>query len=191
MSNHMRIAGETRMGPVELTVADLERSLGYYRAAIGLEVLDRAGGRAELGADGGETLLRLVEVPGAQPHPHSTGLFHFALRVPHRQELAVWLAHAARDRVPLDGLSDHFVSEAIYLSDPDRHGIEIYWDRPRAGWEGQVSRLTTLPLDVGDLLGELPDPERAEFGGLPTGTDMGHVHLQVADVGEEIAFLRE
>jgi catechol 2,3-dioxygenase len=191
MSNHMRIASDTRVGAVELTVSDLERSLDYYRRAIGLRVLDQAGSRAELGADGGQPLLRLVELPGAQPHPHATGLFHFALRVPRRRELAGWLAHAARDRVQLEGLSDHFVSEAIYLSDPDRHGIEIYCDRPRADWQGQVSRLTTLPLDVGDLLGELPDPERARFTGLPAGTDMGHVHLQVADVAEEIAFLRD
>jgi catechol 2,3-dioxygenase len=191
MDNHQDISPALRMGTVELTVADLERSLDYYRRAIGLRVLDQAGGRAGLGVDGGEPLLRLVEHPGAQPFPRATGLFHFALRVPQRIELANWLAHAARDRVQLDGLSDHFVSEAIYLSDPDRHGIEIYWDRPRAGWEHQVSRLTTLPLDVGDLLSELPDPERAEFSGLPAGTDMGHVHLQVADVDSEIGFLRD
>jgi catechol 2,3-dioxygenase len=191
MDNHSHISPDLRMGTVELTVSELGRSLDYYRRAIGLRVLDQAGGRASLGAEDGEPLLRLVELPGAQPEPHATGLFHFALRVPQRRELAGWLAHAARDGVQLDGLSDHFVSEAIYLSDPDGHGIEIYCDRPRADWEGQVSRLTTLPLDVGDLLGQLPDPERAQFAGLPAGTDMGHVHLQVADVPEEIRFLRD
>ena len=84
--------------------------------------------------------------------------------------------------MPLVGLSDHFVSEALYLSDPDGHGIEIYWDRPRELWEGQVAtRMTTLPLDVDSLLGELDDPASEPFDGLPAGTVMGHVHLKVAD----------
>ena len=85
--------------------------------------------------------------------------------------------------MPLVGLSDHFVSEALYLSDPDGHGIEIYRDRPRETWEGHVGeRLTTMPLDVESLLGELDDPASAPFDGLPTGTMMGHVHLKVADI---------
>jgi catechol 2,3-dioxygenase len=112
--------------------------------------------------------------------------------VPERTDLARWLAHAARDQVPLVGMSDHFVSEAIYLTDPDGHGIEIYHDRPREHWEGQVGgRLTTEPLDVASLLGELDDPAKAPFDGLPPGTDMGHVHLQVADVEASTAFYRD
>jgi catechol 2,3-dioxygenase len=94
--------------------------------------------------------------------------------------------------VGLTGLSDHFVSEAIYLNDPDEHGIEIYWDRPREVWEGQVGeRLTTLPLDVDSLLGELDDPEIAPFDGLPDGTIMGHVHLKVAAIPETVTFYRD
>jgi catechol 2,3-dioxygenase len=94
--------------------------------------------------------------------------------------------------VPLTGLSDHFVSEALYLSDPDRHGIEIYWDRPREVWEGRVAeRLTTLPLDVDRLLGELVDPVSEPFDGLPEGTVMGHVHLKVATIPDTIAFYRD
>ena len=121
-----------------------------------------------------------------------TGLFHYALRLPERADLARWLAHAARDGVPLVGMSDHFVSEAIYLTDPDGHGIEIYRDRPREVWEGQVwSGMTTEPLDVPSLLGELDDPATEPFDGLPAGTDMGHVHLQVADTAEAIAFYRD
>ena len=111
--------------------------------------------------------------------------------MPERPALAAWLAHAGRERIPLQGLSDHFVSEAIYLGDPDGHGIEIYADRPRESWEGQVERLTTLPLDVDDLLGELDDPETAPFDGLPAGTTVGHVHLRVADVPQSIAFYRD
>src|SRR5213079_3325200 len=115
-------------------------------------------GRATLGT-GGEDLLVLTEEPGARPADGYAGLFHFALLVPERADLARWLAHAARDRVALSGLSDHWVSEAIYLRDPDHHGIEIYADRPRELWEGQVGqRMTTMPLDVQSLFGELDDP---------------------------------
>jgi catechol 2,3-dioxygenase len=179
------------VGAVHLTVADLERSLDYYRRVVGLEVLDRGGGGASLGA-GDDELLVLVEEPGARPATGHTGLYHFALLLPQRADLARWLAQAARERVPLVGLSDHFVSEAIYLSDPDEHGIEIYWDRPRQVWEGQVgARMTTMPLDVESLLGELDDPRSASFAGLPPGTVMGHVHLKVAGVAETIAFYRD
>jgi catechol 2,3-dioxygenase len=112
--------------------------------------------------------------------------------VPDRPSLARWLAHAARDGVGLEGLSDHYVSEAIYLRDPDRHGIEIYADRPRERWEGQVmQRMTTEPLDVEGLFGELADPASEPFDGLPEGTIVGHVHLRVADVPETVAFYRD
>ena len=179
------------VGAVHVTVSDLERSLTYYGEAIGLELLGREDGRASLGVAGRE-LLGLVEERGARPAHGHTGLYHFALLVPRRPDLARWLAHAARDRVRLVGLSDHFVSEAIYLADPDGHGIEIYCDRPREGWEGQVgARMTTLPLDVPSLLGELADPESEPFHGLPAATTMGHVHLKVAAIPETVAFYRD
>ena len=176
------IAERTTVGPVHLTVADLARSLDYYGGAIGLDVRERSNSHAELGTSERE-LLVLVEHRGARPAYGHTGLYHFALLLPERAELARWLAHAGSDSVPLVGLSDHFVSEAIYLSDPDGHGIEIYWDRPREIWDGQVfERLTTLPLDVGNLLAELPEPEPEPFERLPDGTVMGHVHLKVAAI---------
>jgi catechol 2,3-dioxygenase len=179
------------VGPVHLTVSDLERSVGYYRTAIGLEPLAVGAGRAALGSAGNE-LVVLVEEAGARPAHGYTGLFHVALLLPSRPDLARWLAHAARDRVRLVGLSDHAVSEAIYLSDPDGHGIEIYADRPRARWEGQVGRLmTTLPLDVDDLLGELGDAGDTSFDGLPSGTLVGHLHLKVASVPPAVAFYRD
>jgi catechol 2,3-dioxygenase len=175
------------MGPVHLTVSDLERSLGYYRRVVGLEVLEQGAGRASLGADSTE-LLGLVQEPGAQPTDGYTGLYHFALLVPDRPALARWLARAVRDRVPLTGLSDHYVSEAIYLRDPDRHGIEIYADRPRELWEGRVGeRMTTEPLDVKDLLGEAD----GDFDGMPGGTAMGHVHLKVASIPHTVEFYRD
>ena len=177
------------MGPVELTVSDLERSLDYYRRAIGLSVREQENGRATIGGD--SELLVLHEVPGAQPAPRNTGLFHFALLVPERRDLAAWLAHAMREQVPMTGVSDHFVSEALYLRDPDGHGIEIYADRPRELWEGQVARMTTEPLDLENLLGELEDPEREPFEALPSGTVMGHVHLQVAEIPETLQFYRD
>jgi catechol 2,3-dioxygenase len=181
----------TAMGPVHLTVADLERSLGFYRAAVGLEVREQERGRASLGTVEAE-LLVLVEEPGARPAPRHTGLFHFALLVPTRLDLARWLAHAAREGVPLAGASDHYVSEAVYLGDPDGHGIEIYADRPREVWEGQVTaRMTTELLDVNGLLAELDDPAAAPFAGLAAGTVMGHVHLQVADTEETVGFYRD
>ena len=187
------ISALTSMGAVHLTVSDLEQSLAYYREALGLEVLGdgRGDGRASLGA-GGLELLVLVEEPGARPAYGHTGLYHFALLLPERADLAAWLTHVARERIRLVGLSDHFVSEAIYLTDPDGHGIEVYWDRPRDVWEGQVGgRMTTLPLDVQSLLGELEDPETTSFEGLPAGTVMGHVHLKVSAIADTVAFYRD
>ena len=182
---------DTTVGPVELTVSDLERSRSFYERAVGLRVREHAGARMSLGTDGTELLI-LVEEPGARPAVGHTGLFHFALLVPDRPSLARWLAHAGRDRVPLTGLSDHFVSEALYLSDPDGHGIEIYADRPRQVWEGQVEAgLTSLPLDVDALLAVLEDPALEPFEGLPAGTAMGHHHLRVATIPETIEFYRD
>jgi catechol 2,3-dioxygenase len=186
-----KIAPSTTVGAVHLTVSEMERSVSYYREAVGLRLLDQSDGRASLGA-GERELLVLVEESGAKPAFGYTGLYHFALLLPQRTQLAAWLAHAARDRVRLTGLSDHFVSEAIYLSDPDGHGIEIYWDRPREVWEGQVAaRMTTIALDVDDLLGELDDPASELFDGLPAGTVMGHVHLKVANISETVSFYRD
>jgi catechol 2,3-dioxygenase len=143
-----------------------------------------------LGAD--VELVRFVEERGAKPADGHTGLYHVALLVPDRPSLARWLAHAARDDTRLTGLSDHYVSEAIYLRDPDRHGIEIYADRPRELWEGQVGqRMTTAPIDVENLLGELDDPATEPFDGLPDGTTVGHVHLRVADVPATVDFYRD
>jgi catechol 2,3-dioxygenase len=186
----MEIAPATQMGAVELSVSDLDRTLDYWQGVVGRRVLRRENGTAALGTDG--ELLRFVVEPGARPADGHTGLYHVALLVPGRPSLARWLAHAARDGVRLEGLSDHAVSEAIYLRDPDRHGIEIYADRPRERWQGQVRELmTTQPLDVESLFGELADPAREPFDGLPDGTRVGHVHLRVADVGETVAFYRD
>jgi catechol 2,3-dioxygenase len=178
------------MGTVELSVSDLDRSLDYWQDTVGLRVLSRDAAGASVGTD--TELVRFVEDAGARPADGYTGLYHVALLVPDRPSLARWLAHAARDTVGLEGLSDHAVSEAIYLRDPDRHGIEIYADRPRELWDGRVMELmTTVPLDVEGLLGELDDPATEPFDGLPDGTRVGHVHFRIADVASAVAFYRD
>jgi catechol 2,3-dioxygenase len=183
----MEISPDAHMGLVELSVSDLDRSLAYWQDAIGLRVLSRENGTAELGAD--TPLVRFVEEPGARSAQGFTGLFHVALLVPDRPSLGRFLAHAAREQLTLTGLSDHVVSEAIYLRDPDYHGIEVYADRPREQWEGQVGqRMTTIPLDTDSLLAEAGD---AGFDGLPDGTTVGHVHLCVRDVDEMVGFYRD
>jgi catechol 2,3-dioxygenase len=183
----MEIAPDAHMGLVELSVSDLDRSLAYWQDAIGLRVLSRENGTAELGVDA--PLVRFVEEPGARSAQGFTGLFHVALLVPDRPSLGRFLAHAARERLSLTGLSDHVVSEAIYLRDPDYHGIEVYSDRPREQWEGQVAqRMTTIPLDTDSLLAEAGD---TGFDGLPDGTTVGHVHLCVSDVDEMVGFYHD
>lgn len=184
------ISPAARMGAVHLTVADLTRSLEYYENAIGLQVQSRENGTAHLGA-GTEELLVLTELPGAQPAPRHTGLFHFALLLPSRHDLARWLAHAAEKGLELTGASDHLVSEALYLRDPDHHGIEIYRDRPRSEWErdGEFVKMATLPLDLRDVLTALEGDE-PEYEHMPPGTTMGHVHLQVADIPATEDFYR-
>jgi catechol 2,3-dioxygenase len=181
----------TRMGPVHLSVSDLDRSVDYYRHAVGLSLSSQDGLRATLGVEGTD-LLVLTEEPGAMSSTGYCGLYHFALLLPRRADLARWLVHAVRDGVAMTGMADHFVSEALYLSDPDDHGIEIYWDRPRDMWEGLVaSRMTTVRLDVDDLVSEVREEEAVPYSGLPPGTVMGHVHIRVSAIPATTAFYRD
>jgi catechol 2,3-dioxygenase len=174
---------------VTLTVADLARSVDYYENAIGLSVNSREDGSARVGVPGRD-LLVLEEQPGARPgRGTTTGLFHFALLMPERRALAAWLGHAANAGVNLTGASDHFVSEALYLRDPDGHGIEIYSDRPRETWtqlpDGSLN-IGTVALDLHDLMRANESGEPLE--GMPEGTVMGHIHLQVAQLREARQF---
>jgi catechol 2,3-dioxygenase len=171
-------------GAVRLRVADLDGQREFYERAIGLRPLDSAGEVARLGS--GETsVVELDPSPGAPPRPAgTTGLFHLAILVPARAELAAALARVVRAGGRLSGASDHLVSEALYLNDPEGNGIEIYRDRPRAEWgrdNGEI-RMSTLPLDVDTLLAELREDEPGA-GGAPAGTRIGHVHLNVAELG--------
>lgn len=169
------------IGRVALSVSDLGRSLAFYERVIGLELLAGDGRRASLGV-AGYPLLELTEIPGAR-RVRAAGLYHFALLTPSRVELARALAHYLRVDAPITGYADHAVSEAIYLSDPDGHGIEVYRDRPRETWQFPNGRLhmTTESLDLQSLLSELPEPPPEDWR-LPPGTMMGHIHLQVADI---------
>jgi catechol 2,3-dioxygenase len=184
-----KLPDDAAVGSVELTVRDLDRSVDFYDHTIGMEVLARDGGEARLGA-AGEALLVLHGDPVAPPRPpRSTGLFHFAILVPSRSELSRSLIRLAERRWPLTGAADHLVSEALYLADPDGIGIEIYRDRPRAEWprdDGRL-RMATLPLDLDSVLAERPDRLAAEAP-LPSGTRIGHVHLNVGDLAASERF---
>jgi len=176
------LPADTKLGPVSLTISDLDRSLAFYQDHIGLRLHRRDGDTAHLGV-GGPDLLRLTQVPGARRVRGTTGLYHFAILLSSRAALAATLQHLAETRTPLQGLSDHLVSEAIYLADPDGNGIEIYSDRPRGTWryDGGMLRMTTEPLDVDNLMLELGERD-VPWTGLPAGTTIGHIHLQVADI---------
>ena len=204
-----RLPAATRPGRVRLQVADLERSIVYYGRVLGLRVLSRGEGRAALGA--GETgaaeaagaaeadedatrsasLVELIERPGAARAPRQgrLGLFHFAVLLPDRTSLGAFVRHLAAMGEPA-GSSDHLVSEALYLQDPDGLAIEVYADRPRAEWrerDGQIV-MTTEPLDTGALVRAAAD---ARWRGMPAGARIGHVHLRVGELEAASAFYHD
>jgi catechol 2,3-dioxygenase len=184
-----RLPDATRLGEVRLQVGDLGRSLDYYHRVLGLRVLDRDAGEAALGAEGEEQpLIVLHERPRVRPVPRSglLGLYHFAILLPDRQALGRFVAHLGTLGEHA-GSADHAVSEALYLTDPDGLGIEVYADRPRSQWQHHNRQLhmTTDRLDVRGLLAAAG--ERA-WTGMPSGTTMGHVHLHVGDLNRAEAF---
>lgn len=183
---------DTLLGSVSLTVPDLARSVRFYTDVIGLRLLQSKENTAWLGTNEFAPLLTLTGAPDAQPKPpRATGLYHFALLTPSRLALARSLRHLMEMNYPLQGVSDHLVSEALYLSDPDDNGIEIYADRPRASWRTRNGQLemATVPLNLKDLLKEL-DQDNEQWDGLPAETRIGHVHLHVADLERSEAFYR-
>ena len=185
----MAIDPATALGPVRLQVADLSGLRDFYERVIGLRTLDIRDRTAHLGADDGAPLVELVERPDAPVRPPgTTGLFHLAILVPSRPDLGRALERVASQGWPLSGASDHLVSEALYLADPERNGIELYRDRPRDEWpyEQGSLRMATLPLDLQSVLGEAGSEAEAEL--MPPGTRVGHVHLQVSDLAAAEAF---
>jgi catechol 2,3-dioxygenase len=185
--------GSLKPRAVRLRVADLDREREFYERAIGLQALGGSedDGVVTLGA-GGVAAVELVASRTAPPRPaRTTGLFHLAILVPGRAALAQALTRVAEAGWRLTGASDHLVSEALYLNDPEGNGIEIYSDRPRSEWRydrGEL-QMSTLPLDLDALLAEAPGPEGADEG-MPGTTRIGHVHLNVADIGEAEGFYR-
>jgi catechol 2,3-dioxygenase len=181
---------DSAIGTVRLTVTDLARSRAFHERVTGLETSEQQDGTLALGVPGEHPLIELRgDSSAAALNRRATGLYHLAILVPTRLDLALALARLAEAQWPLDGASDHLVSEALYLSDPDGNGIEIYRDRPREEWRrtGGQLEMATLPLDLDSVLGELAEGEGFQRLA-PTGTRIGHVHLQVADLAEAEAF---
>jgi catechol 2,3-dioxygenase len=179
------------IGAIGLKVRDLDRVTSFYRDVLGLAVLDRAKDASALGA-GGVRFVYLEHEPKAEPDdPRSAGLYHTAFLMPTRSDLARWILHVARHKVPLTGASDHAVSEAFYLDDPEGNGVEVYCDRPAETWEwtGRDLKITTDPLDVESILQEVAPA--ATYPGAPDGLRIGHVHLRVGDVARAETFYRD
>ena len=189
----VRIDPDTALGPVRLTVSDLDRSRAFYERAIGLRATELDDGTLGFGVPGGPAL---VELRGDSAAPRlnrrAPGLYHLAVLLPTRLDLAFALARLVQARWPLDGASDHLVSEALYLSDPDGNGIEIYRDRPRTEWrhEGDQLQMATLPLDLDDIVAQLRGAAELQAD-VPPGTRIGHVHLQVSDLAAAEAFYHD
>jgi len=177
------------IGAVGMTVRDLDRLTAYYRDLLGLTVQEHTGQSALLGA-GGVTLLELIRGPDALPDDQrEAGLYHNAFLMPTRADLARWILHVAKNRVPIVGASDHDVSEAIYLDDPEGNGVEVYSDRPRETWrrDGEFIFQKTDPLDIDAIIREI-DPVNASYPGAPAGLRIGHIHLRVGNIARAEGF---
>jgi len=188
MNNNGKLPDDARLGVVALNARDLQGLVAFYADTLGMALLQEEEQGVLLGA-GERPLLRLVHRPnGPARLPRSSGLYHFAILLPSRRDLAETLWRLAGRHVEFQGFSDHLVSEAIYLADPEGNGIELYRDRPRAEWpyRGDALQMATLPLDTDDLLAEADGQAEALAG----GTTIGHVHLHVGDLARAEAFYR-
>lgn len=178
-----------RLGPVDLTVADLDRAVAWYQQALGLRVHRHESTEAELG-DGAEVVVVLHEDAEARPAGRHAGLYHYALLFPSREELARAALRIAASRTPIQGASDHGTHEAIYLPDLDGNGIELAADRPREAWPpGLGYQSGPAPLDLDDLLATVAGETPAQHVG--EGLGVGHLHLHVGDLDEGLAFYRD
>lgn len=184
-----RLPDATHLGRVRLQIADLARSIAYYETVIGLRVISRANGVALLAPHGSDrVIVELHEKRGVRTigRRGNIGLYHFAILLPDRASLGRFVAHLGEIGA-YAGMSDHFVSEAVYLTDPDGLGIEVYADRPRSAWKAEDRQLamTTIPLDVQNLVAAAGDEP---WSGAPAGTVLGHVHLYVRDIADAERF---
>ena len=180
-----------RIGSVGLVARDLDKLTGFYRDLLGLTVRERTDRVAKLGI-GGVTLLEIEHRPDALPDDQAAaGLYHTAFLMPTRQDHARWIMHIARNKVPITGASDHGVSEAFYLDDPEGNGIEVYNDRPRERWtwENGLVTMLTKQLDIEAILEDI-DRGTATYSEAPAGLRIGHVHLRVGSIEKAEEFYR-
>src|SRR5215218_1881442 len=180
-----------RIGMVTLRVRKLDVVADYYRDVLGLTVMERSATGAVLGA-GGIKLLALEARPDAANEARTAaGLYHTAFLMPTRKDLARWLVHAARGRVPLSGFADHRVSESVYLDDPEGNGIEVYADRDPSLWQWSAGTVTmaTDQLDIDNLVA-LTNTSVSDYARAPDGLRVGHMHLRVGDLAKADGFYR-
>jgi catechol 2,3-dioxygenase len=203
-SGAIRLPADAHLGRVRLRVANLERALGFYRERLGLQVVDDAGGSMSLGPEsdapeppgsGRRGLIVLEERPGIARRPmrpRTAGLYHVALLVPSRKALGLTLRALGQSGYPVRGMSDHAVSESLYLDDPDGNGLEIYADRPRERWPIQdgVVQMTVEPMDVAGVLAAAED-SHVPWNGISPRTVVGHLHFTVADMERAVSFYRD
>jgi catechol 2,3-dioxygenase len=177
------------VGEVNIRVKNLDYALTFYQNIIGFQVLEKTARKAILTTDGKTPLVTLEQPVDVIPKAERmTGLYHFAILLPTRADLAIFLRHLVQTGYPL-GAADHYVSEALYITDPDGNGIEVYRDRPSTEWtwKNGLVDMATEQLDAEDILAE----SGAEWNGLPAGTVMGHLHLHVADLKKATEFYTE
>jgi catechol 2,3-dioxygenase len=177
------------LGSVSLRVRDLHAASAFYTDVLGLEIIHAEGELETLGiAD--VPIIHLHGASDADPRsPQTTGLYHFAILLPSRRDLAAFYKHLVSSKAKLHGFADHLVSEALYFEDLEGNGIEVYADRPRDQWQydGSQIRMATLPLDVERLMAESMQP----WSGIPEGTSLGHVHLHVSHLDQAIQFYQD
>jgi catechol 2,3-dioxygenase len=181
-STPFAVTTPTRVSRIGIKARDADNLANYYKHILGLSELSRRPDAVVLGV-GGKPLMEIERSASAkEDDPRSAGLYHTAFLLPSRPDLARWVKYAVDGRIPTTGASDHLVSEAIYLTDPEGNGVEIYADRSKDkwGWDDGAVRMATERLDVSSLLGEIASGDSA-WKGAPEGSVIGHVHLRVGD----------
>lgn len=189
MTQPYQIPATTHLGEVSLRISNLERSIQFYTQVVGLKLLERKDSVATFTVDGQHSLLRLEEIPNAvtMPERSSAGLYHFAILLPDRKSLGLALRNLAASGIEI-GQGDHLVSEALYISDPDLNGIEIYVDRPRDTWRRDADNNYIMGTDPVDVQGLFDLSANETWTGLPVGTVIGHVHFHVRSLEESRRF---
>lgn len=183
------LPNDMKLGVIKLFVSDLERSIRFYQEVVGFRLGKSTSTGAELTIDGNEPLVLLEAMPNAQvtPRRSAAGLYHFAILLPTRKALGMSLTNLIQSGIHI-GQADHLVSEALYITDPDHNGIEIYCDRPRSTWRRDAEGNYIMAADPIDWEGLLHEAEGAVWDGLPVGTVMGHIHFHVQNLQKSKEF---